>query len=235
MSRSLFVRLACGWAAVLVAATTSPALAQPAPNLQTRAGIAVESGVRIATRLDTPRRFYGPVRSTDAVRAMMAKAGMAADVQAVFDAVPADRLIAEGTYLIEEAQRTGEWREQRVRRSQPLGLTDDQASFAFAIYEGGVMAKTRGQYPAPVIALRAVREGINRPLEEGLEIEKAGIIEVIGTPITANLVSEFFDTTRLQRENGVDDRAFEHAIERSGGADRRCVVGRAPLRRIERP
>ncbi|MFO1095305.1 MAG: 3-hydroxyacyl-CoA dehydrogenase NAD-binding domain-containing protein [Planctomycetaceae bacterium] len=129
----------------------------------------------------------------------------AAEIGLVFDAVPADRLIAEGTHLIEEAQRTGEWREQRVRRSQPLGLTDDQANFAFAIYEGGVMAKTRGQYPAPLIALRAVREGINRPLEEGLEIEKAGIIEVIGTPITANLVSEFFDTTRLQRENGVDD------------------------------
>lgn len=141
----------------------------------------------------------------------------AAAMGLVFDAVPAERLIDEGTYLIEEAHRTGEWRAQRQRRNQPLGLSDDQAAFAFAIAEGGVMAKTRGQYPAPLIALRAVREGINRPLEEGLAIEQAGILEVIGTPITRNLVAEFFDTTRLQRETGVDDPNVKpRAIESVG-------------------
>lgn len=129
----------------------------------------------------------------------------AAEIGLVFDAVPAERLIEEGTYLIEEAHRTGVWREARQRRSQPLGLSEDEANFAFAIAEGMVRAKTRGQYPAPLVALRSVKEGVNRPLAEGLEIEQAGILEVLGGPIATNLVAEFFDTTRLQRDTGVDD------------------------------
>ena len=133
----------------------------------------------------------------------------AVEIGLVFDALPADQLIAEGTYLIEESQRTGEWRELRRQRRQPLGLSEDQFHFAFAIAESVVKGKTRGQYPAPLIALRAVREGINRPLEEGLAIEQAAILEVIGTPISSNLLAQFFNTTRLQRETGVDESGVQ--------------------------
>src|SRR5262245_48910495 len=41
----------------------------------------------------------------------------------VFDAVPADKLVDEGRRLIEYAQRSGDWKDQRVKRSQPLGLS----------------------------------------------------------------------------------------------------------------
>lgn len=129
----------------------------------------------------------------------------AAEIGLVFDAVPAERLLDEARHLIEEAHRTGDWQRTRARLRQPLGLSEDELTFAMAITEGGVMAKTRGQYPAPVVAVRAVRDGINKPLAEGLAIEQNGIAEVIGTPITLNLVSQFFDSTRLQRETGVDD------------------------------
>lgn len=128
----------------------------------------------------------------------------AVEIGLVFDAVPIDNLMAEATYLIGEAHQSGEWKAARLRRSQPFGLNEDQATFAFAIAEGAVKAKTRGQYPAPLKALEAVREGINRPLDEGLAIERAKILELIGTPITSNLIAQFFDTTRLQRESGVD-------------------------------
>jgi len=129
----------------------------------------------------------------------------AAEIGLVYDAVPAERLLDEARYLIEEAHRTGNWQAARQRRRQPLGLSEDELTFAMAIAEGGVMAKTRGQYPAPLIAIRAVRDGINRPLDEGLEIEQNGIAEVIGTPIASNLVAQFFDSTRLARETGADD------------------------------
>lgn len=133
----------------------------------------------------------------------------AVEIGLVFDALPADQLIAEGTWLIEQSHQTGEWRQLRHRRSQPLGLSEDQFQFAFAIAEGAVKMKTKGQYPAPLTALRAIREGINRPLEEGLAIEQAAIAEVIGTPITSNLVAQFFNNTRLQKENGVDDSSVQ--------------------------
>lgn len=133
----------------------------------------------------------------------------AVEIGLVYDAVPADKLISEATYLIDETHRTGEWKQIRLRRNQPYGLSDDQAAFAFAIAEGAVMAKTRGQYPAPLLAIKAIKEGINRPLDEGLAIEKSLFKEVGSTPIAANLIAQFFNSTRLQRENGVDAKGVE--------------------------
>ena len=133
----------------------------------------------------------------------------AVEIGLVFDAVPADQLIAEATYLIDESHRTGEWRAIRERREQPFGLSEDQFNFAFGVAEGAVKAKTRGQYPAPLIALRAIRDGINRPLGEGLAIEIAAFHEVGNTSIAGNLIAQFFNTTRLQKESGVDNSAVQ--------------------------
>ena len=130
----------------------------------------------------------------------------AVEIGLVFDAVPADQLIAEATHLIEEAHRTGEWRERRRRQAQPFGLSADDAQFAFAIAEGMVFQKTKGHYPAPLTAVRVIRDGINRPLEEGLAIEQNGILELLHTPIASNLIAQFFESNRLQRDTGVDDR-----------------------------
>lgn len=133
----------------------------------------------------------------------------AVEIGLIFDAVPADQLIAEATYLIEESHKTGEWKAIRERRNQPFGLSDDQFNFAFGIAEGVVKGKTRGQYPAPLAALRAIKEGINRPLEEGLAIEIECFKEIGNGPVAANLITQFFTTTRLQRENGVDNPAIQ--------------------------
>ena len=129
----------------------------------------------------------------------------AVEIGLVYDAVPVERLIAEGTYLVEESHRTGDWLESRRRLRQPLGLSDDQFNFAFAVAEGAVRAKVKGQYPAPVIALRTMKDGINRTLEEGLAIERSSFQEVLETPISSNLIAQFLNSTRLQRETGVDD------------------------------
>ncbi|WP_010583883.1 3-hydroxyacyl-CoA dehydrogenase NAD-binding domain-containing protein [Schlesneria paludicola] len=133
----------------------------------------------------------------------------AIDIGLIYDAVPVEKLIAEATYLIDEAHRTGEWTALRQRRNQPLGLSEDQFNFAFGVAEGAVKGKTRGQYPAPLVALKAIRDGINRPLEEGLVIEQAAFREVGSTTIAANLIAQFFNNTRLARESGVDDRTVQ--------------------------
>lgn len=103
MSRTTFPIVACAWTAVFLVAAGGPAVAQQAPQLQTRSGITVESGVRIATRLDTPRRFYGPVPTSDALRAMMARSGMASDIQAVFEAAGLGHLGAEAVQTLTAA------------------------------------------------------------------------------------------------------------------------------------
>ena len=119
-----------------------------------------------------------------------------------FDAVPADKLIEVGTALIERVQSTGEWKVDRQRRSQPLGLSENELMFAFACAEGAIKGKTKGQYPAPLAALKAIKLGINRPLDEGLKIEQEVALEVTGTPISSNLISVFFMNNAIGRDPG---------------------------------
>ena len=93
----------------------------------------------------------------------------------------------KGRRRIEYLQQSGEWKERREQLRQPLGLNHDQMIFAFAVAEGAIKAKTKGQYPAPLVALKAIREGCNLPLEEGLKAEqkavrRAGRLADLGQP-----------------------------------------------------
>ncbi|HEX4072824.1 MAG TPA: 3-hydroxyacyl-CoA dehydrogenase NAD-binding domain-containing protein [Planctomycetaceae bacterium] len=128
-----------------------------------------------------------------------AKCGLA------FDAVPSERLVDEGRRLIEYAEESGEWRKLRQRKEEPFGLSDDQLNFTFGVAEGAVRGATKGQYPAPLAALRAIRDGINRPLAEGLQIELQESLGVVGTPISAALIGVFFMQNLLARDRGVTD------------------------------
>jgi 3-hydroxyacyl-CoA dehydrogenase / enoyl-CoA hydratase / 3-hydroxybutyryl-CoA epimerase / enoyl-CoA isomerase len=123
----------------------------------------------------------------------------------VFDAVPAETLVEQGIRLIDYLQQSGDWKKNRERRSQPLGLNADQLTFLSSAAEGMLMSKTKGQYPAPLAALRAIREGINLPLDEGLKVEQQASLDVVGTPTSANLIAVFFMQNRLSRDPGVAD------------------------------
>ena len=129
----------------------------------------------------------------------------AAKIGFAFDAVPADRLIAEGTRRIEDLRRDDRWKSLRRCRREPMGLSPDALAFAFGIAEGAVAARTKGRYPAPVAALKAMRDGVNRPLAEGLVAETAAAMDVFGSPVASNLIGVFFGQTRLGRDPGVAD------------------------------
>jgi 3-hydroxyacyl-CoA dehydrogenase/enoyl-CoA hydratase/3-hydroxybutyryl-CoA epimerase/3-hydroxyacyl-CoA dehydrogenase/enoyl-CoA hydratase/3-hydroxybutyryl-CoA epimerase/enoyl-CoA isomerase len=133
----------------------------------------------------------------------------AAAIGLVFDAVPADRLVEEGKRRIEYLQQSGEWKERREALRRPLGLDQDEMTFAFAVAEGFVKSKTKGQYPAPLIALKAIREGCNLPLEEGLKAEQKAVGEIVGSPILGNLIAIFFMKNRLTRDPGVTDPSVQ--------------------------
>src|ERR1700722_8714188 len=144
-------------------------------------------------------------------------AKQAAKIGLVFDAVPAERLAEEGRRLIDYAQQSGEWKELRRKKEQPLGLSDDQLNFAFGVSEGAVRGATKGQYPAPLAALRAMKEGINLPLADGIESELRESQGVVGTPTSAALIGVFFMQNLLARDRGVTDPGVKaRAVSRVG-------------------
>jgi 3-hydroxyacyl-CoA dehydrogenase/enoyl-CoA hydratase/3-hydroxybutyryl-CoA epimerase len=76
------------------------------------------------------------------------------------------------------------------------------------VYEqakSGVLAKTGGHYPAPLVAIDVVREGLRTTLAKGLEIETGAFAELVLTDVAANLMSIFF------MKNDVEARAAKTA------------------------
>jgi 3-hydroxyacyl-CoA dehydrogenase / enoyl-CoA hydratase / 3-hydroxybutyryl-CoA epimerase / enoyl-CoA isomerase len=141
----------------------------------------------------------------------------AADLGLVFDSVPAERLIEEGCRLIEHAHESGEWKPNREKFKQPMGLSEDQMAFNFAIAEGGVYASTKGNYPAPLAALKAIKEGINLPLEQGLENEQKCFAALFSSPTVANLIGMFFINNQLAADSGVEDKSVKPMEVKSVG------------------
>jgi len=133
-------------------------------------------------------------------------AARAATLGLVTDVVSADRLVEEGCGLIERAQESGEWQQRRRQRQQPLELSSDQLSEIFASAESDLMRKTKGHYPAPLVALRTIKQGCTLALAEGLKVEQSAAQELMGTTISANLMAVFFMKQRLARDPGVADR-----------------------------
>jgi 3-hydroxyacyl-CoA dehydrogenase / enoyl-CoA hydratase / 3-hydroxybutyryl-CoA epimerase / enoyl-CoA isomerase len=149
-------------------------------------------------------RLIGPALAAEMIcTGEPAKPDRARQLGIVFDVVPSERLLDEGRRLIEWAHSSGDWRQARKRKQQPVGLSEEQLSFTVAVARAQVMAKTGGQYPAPLAALEAIAKGCNLPLEEGLKVETEQFVPLVGSPVSRNLIAVFFMTQRLQKDPGV--------------------------------
>ncbi|MFO0845739.1 MAG: 3-hydroxyacyl-CoA dehydrogenase NAD-binding domain-containing protein [Gemmataceae bacterium] len=154
-----------------------------------------------------------------------AKADRARQIGLVWDVVPAERLLDEAIALVKWAATDGGWKEARKRKQQPVGLTEEQASFAFAVAKGQVLAKTGGQYPAPLAAVEAIYKGCNLPLEEGLKVETDRFVPLVGSPVAKALIGVFFQTQRLAKETGSADPSVKAKEVRQVGVIGAGIMG----------
>lgn len=155
-------------------------------------------------------RIIGPALAAELICAGdSCKPQRAREVGLVFDAVPSERLQEESLRLLQWARESGSWREARRRKKQPVGLSQEQHAFIFAVARAAIMEKTKGQLPAPLAALEAIAKGCNLPLEEGLQVETEAFLPLLGSPISRNLIAVFFMTQRLQKDAGVADSTVQ--------------------------
>jgi 3-hydroxyacyl-CoA dehydrogenase / enoyl-CoA hydratase / 3-hydroxybutyryl-CoA epimerase / enoyl-CoA isomerase len=162
-------------------------------------------------------RVIGPNVAAEMICAgEAAKAIRARDIGLVFDVVPSAKLTDEAVALVKWAATDGGWKKEREKKQQPVGLSEEQASFAFAVARAQVRAKTAGQYPAPEAALRAIEKGVNLPLEEGLKAETDEFVPLVGSPISRNLIGVFFMTQRLSKDPGVETATKPRDVRQVG-------------------
>ena len=79
----------------------------------------------------------------------------------------------------------------------PLGR-----ALLFHLAKKTVLKKSKGHYPAPLTALKAVKKGFRKPLRKGLEIEARLFGDIIGSPVSKNLIKIFFWSESVKKENG---------------------------------
>jgi 3-hydroxyacyl-CoA dehydrogenase/enoyl-CoA hydratase/3-hydroxybutyryl-CoA epimerase len=83
-----------------------------------------------------------------------------------------------------------------------------------------VEKKTQGNYPAPAKIIDCVRQGLNKGMEKGLEIEATHFASLVMSSESAALRSLFFATTEMKKETGAAGavpRTVRKAVVLGGG------------------
>ncbi len=104
----------------------------------------------------------------------------------------------KGCKQIESRRKPKGWMHYLIE-ANPLGR-----AYLFKKAGKEILSKTKGHYPAPIMALNVIEETYGLPLEEGLKREKAAFIESIPAliPVAKHLIHLFFVQETLKKVTG---------------------------------
>ncbi|MES2524523.1 MAG: fatty acid oxidation complex subunit alpha FadJ [Gemmatimonadota bacterium] len=103
-----------------------------------------------------------------------------------------------------------------VRENATTTLLEDNSLGRRVVFRQAretVMKKTKGAYPAPLMAIDAIQKGYADGFEAGLLEEASRFGDLAVHPVTKQLVYLFFATTALKKDSGLDEG--EQATPRS--------------------
>ncbi|MBQ4812634.1 fatty acid oxidation complex subunit alpha FadB [Pseudoalteromonas luteoviolacea] len=103
-------------------------------------------------------------------------------VGAVDGVVAADKLRDAAIKTLEQAiDGKLDWQAKRQIKLSPLKMNRVEQGMSFAMAEGMVMAKTKGHYPAPVMAVKTIKAAANHTRAEAMAIENANFAKLAKT------------------------------------------------------
>ncbi|AOT06385.1 fatty acid oxidation complex subunit alpha FadB [Pseudoalteromonas luteoviolacea] len=96
--------------------------------------------------------------------------------------VAADKLMDAAIKTLEQAiDGKLDWQAKRQLKLEPLKMNRVEQGMSFAMAEGMVMAKTKGHYPAPVMAVKTIKAAANHTRAEAMAIENANFAKLAKT------------------------------------------------------
>jgi 3-hydroxyacyl-CoA dehydrogenase/enoyl-CoA hydratase/3-hydroxybutyryl-CoA epimerase len=112
------------------------------------------------------------------------------------------------------------WRPRRKRLGGFLALLLDGnplgRRLVFRAARKQLLARTGGNYPAPLAALEAVEYGLKRGINEGLRREAQLFGQLAVTDVSRKLVQIFFATNQLKKDPGVANAPPPARVQRLG-------------------
>ncbi|AZZ96572.1 fatty acid oxidation complex subunit alpha FadB [Pseudoalteromonas sp. R3] len=110
------------------------------------------------------------------------RAADALKVGAVDAVVAQDKLMDAALRTMEQAAAGKlDWRAKRQVKLDPLKMNRVEQGMSFAMAEGMVMAKTKGHYPAPVMAVKTIKTAANMSRDEAMAVENASFAKLAKT------------------------------------------------------
>ncbi|CAH9059951.1 Fatty acid oxidation complex subunit alpha [Pseudoalteromonas sp. CIP111854] len=110
------------------------------------------------------------------------RAEEALKVGAVDGVVAPSKLLDGAISMLEQAVAGKlDWRAKRQVKLSPLKMNPVEQGMSFAMAEGMVMSKTKGHYPAPVMAVKTIQAAANASRTEAMAIENANFAKLAKT------------------------------------------------------
>ena len=94
---------------------------------------------------------------------------------------------------------------QKGLLNKALEQTGFGQDFMFKKAREQTLAKTKGNYPAPIKIIDVIEKGIKQGIQSGLRYEAECFGELVMTPESKELRQIFFATTQMKKENGVEN------------------------------
>lgn len=104
---------------------------------------------------------------------------------------------------------------RRQAKSSPLPMNDTEAMMAFFTMKSMVAQQAGRNYPAPVKIVEVLEQARTLHLEQALEVEATGFIELATTPVAAALVGVFLGDQLLSKKARQWEKKADRSIERA--------------------
>lgn len=119
--------------------------------------------------------------------------------------VETDQLLAEAEKEALKLIDSPEWKELQKKNLEETtqikatnfcltDITPEKADKMLAISERAIKVRSKGHYPAPIEAIKAIRTGLQKGMVEGLEVEANSFAVLAAGDVSANLIALFFNS-----------------------------------------
>ena len=120
---------------------------------------------------------------------------------AVDAVVAADKLRDQSIAMLQSAI-AGEinWQARREEKTSKLKLNSMEQMMVFETAKGFVAGQTKGQYPAPIMAIKSMQKAANAGREKALEAEAKGFAKLAKTTESQALIGLFLNDQLLKKK-----------------------------------
>ncbi|MCD8523758.1 MAG: fatty acid oxidation complex subunit alpha FadB [Saccharospirillaceae bacterium] len=125
------------------------------------------------------------------------------------DAVVAADKLKEQSVAMLKAAIAGDinWQARREEKTSKLKLNTMEQMMVFETAKGFVAGQTKGQYPAPIVAIKSMQKAANMGRDKALEVEAKGFAQLAKTSESNALIGLFMNDQLLKKKAKEFDKA----------------------------